>query len=80
MFMSTHYAGEDIAMKFQQDEYWKKVLGPVYVYLNSHPSANTNPSILWNDAKQRVFSTFHLFFSISICFLKDLKSVVTLFN
>ncbi|KAI3451280.1 hypothetical protein Pfo_007945 [Paulownia fortunei] len=54
MFISTHYAGEDIALKFQTEEYWKKVFGPVYVYLNSDVSAKTNHSILWNDAKQRM--------------------------
>ncbi|GER34853.1 rhamnogalacturonate lyase family protein [Striga asiatica] len=54
MFISTHYAGEDIALKFETGEYWKKVLGPVYVYLNSDFLARTNPSVLWNDAKQRM--------------------------
>lgn len=54
MFTSTHYAGEDLAIKFESEEHWKKVLGPVYVYLNSDASAKTDPSILWNDAKQRV--------------------------
>ncbi|KAK4417176.1 hypothetical protein Salat_2543200 [Sesamum alatum] len=54
MFISTHYAGEDLALKFQSQEYWKKVFGPVYIYLNSDASSNTNPSILWNDAKQRM--------------------------
>ncbi|KAI3451278.1 hypothetical protein Pfo_007943 [Paulownia fortunei] len=54
MFISTHYAGEDLALKFQTQEYWKKVFGPVYIYLNSDASANTDPSLLWNDAKQRM--------------------------
>ncbi|KAL3628094.1 hypothetical protein CASFOL_028196 [Castilleja foliolosa] len=54
MFISTHYAGKDIAIKFQENDYWKKVLGPIYVYLNSHVSANTNPTILWDDAKKRM--------------------------
>ncbi|KAL0379042.1 UNVERIFIED_CONTAM: hypothetical protein Sradi_3209700 [Sesamum radiatum] len=54
MFISTHYAGEDIALKFQSEEYWKKVFGPVYIYLNSDASSKSNPSILWNDAKQRM--------------------------
>ncbi|KAG8383630.1 hypothetical protein BUALT_Bualt04G0034000 [Buddleja alternifolia] len=53
MFISTHYAGEDIAIKFETQEYWKKVFGPVYVYLNSDVSAKNNPSVLWNDAKKR---------------------------
>ncbi|KAL1569708.1 rhamnogalacturonan endolyase [Salvia divinorum] len=54
MFMSTHYVGEDIAMMLETGEHWKKVLGPVYVYLNSDIEAKTDPSILWNDAKQRM--------------------------
>lgn len=54
MFFSTHYVGEDIAIKFESGEYWKKVLGPIYVYLNSDIKAKPNPSVLWNDAKQRV--------------------------
>lgn len=54
MFFSTHYAGEDLAPKFQSEEYWKKVFGPVYVYLNSDVRAKQNPSVLWDDAKQRV--------------------------
>ncbi|KAG8383634.1 hypothetical protein BUALT_Bualt04G0034400 [Buddleja alternifolia] len=54
MFISRHYAGEDIDLKFQTQDYWKKVFGPVYVYLNSDASAKTTPSVLWNDAKQRM--------------------------
>nr|XP_019066431.2 LOW QUALITY PROTEIN: probable rhamnogalacturonate lyase B [Solanum lycopersicum] len=54
VFCSTHYAGEDLAIKFEQGESWKKVLGPVFVYLNSNAAAKANPSILWNDAKKRL--------------------------
>ncbi|KAM3201384.1 putative rhamnogalacturonate lyase B [Capsicum annuum] len=54
VFVSTHYAGEDLAIKFQHEETWKKVIGPVFVYLNSDPLAMENPSILWNDAKKRM--------------------------
>ncbi|MCD7456965.1 hypothetical protein HAX54_033732 [Datura stramonium] len=53
VFVSAHYAGEDLAIKFQQGETWKKVIGPVFVYLNSDAAAVANPSILWNDAKER---------------------------
>lgn len=55
MFMSTHYVGEDIALKLESGEYWKKVLGPVFIYLNSDNKATTNPSLLWKDAKKRVY-------------------------
>ncbi|CAN4114795.1 unnamed protein product [Withania somnifera] len=54
VFVSTHFAGEDLAIKFQDGETWKKVIGPVFVYLNSDASAKANPSILWNDAKKRM--------------------------
>ncbi|KAL6560847.1 hypothetical protein OROHE_006024 [Orobanche hederae] len=54
MFISTHYAGEEIALKFQIGDYWKKVFGPVYVYLNSDISAKTNSSILWEEAKRKM--------------------------
>ncbi|XP_015057396.1 probable rhamnogalacturonate lyase B [Solanum pennellii] len=54
IFVSTHYAGEDLAIKFGQGEPWKKVIGPVFVYLNSNAAAKENPSMLWNDAKTRM--------------------------
>ncbi|KAJ8557424.1 hypothetical protein K7X08_003049 [Anisodus acutangulus] len=54
VFVSRHYAGEDLVIKFQQGEPWKKVIGPVFLYLNSNDSAKDNPSILWNDAKKRM--------------------------
>lgn len=57
MFISTHYVGEDIAIKLETGEYWKKVLGPVYVYLNSD-TAKTDPSVLWEDAKRKVYIVF----------------------
>ncbi|KAL6565376.1 hypothetical protein OROGR_002327 [Orobanche gracilis] len=53
-FMSRHYAGEDLAIKFQTQECWKKVIGPFYIHLNSHTSATHDPSILWDEAKQRM--------------------------
>ncbi|KAH0713435.1 hypothetical protein KY289_009394 [Solanum tuberosum] len=54
IYVSTHYAGEDLAIKFGQGEQWKKVIGPVFVYLNSNAAAKANPSILWKDAKKRM--------------------------
>uniref|UniRef100_A0A7N0TNA7 Rhamnogalacturonan lyase domain-containing protein n=1 Tax=Kalanchoe fedtschenkoi TaxID=63787 RepID=A0A7N0TNA7_KALFE len=35
MFMSNHYAGKDIQTQFRNGEPWKKVFGPVFMYLNS---------------------------------------------
>ncbi|PIN25245.1 Rhamnogalacturonan endolyase [Handroanthus impetiginosus] len=49
-----HYAGEDLAVKFETEEHWKKAFGPVFIYLNSNSAAKTNPSVLWKDAKQRM--------------------------
>lgn len=40
-------------MKFGLDEPWKKVFGPVFVFLNSLP-AEEDPISLWEDAKQQV--------------------------
>lgn len=58
MFISTHYAGKDLALEFRNGEPWKKVLGPVFVYLNSDMAAKNTPYVLWNDAKTRV-STYN---------------------
>ncbi|XP_051140619.1 uncharacterized protein LOC127258024 [Andrographis paniculata] len=52
VFNSRHYVGDDIDLKFDKNEYWKKVIGPLYIHLNSEASAKTNPSVLWNEAKQ----------------------------
>ncbi|XP_057784021.1 uncharacterized protein LOC131001568 [Salvia miltiorrhiza] len=54
MFISRHYAGAEMDVTFEAQDYWKKVFGPNYVYLNSDVSARTDPSILWNDAKLRM--------------------------
>lgn len=52
MFVSTHYAGEYLGMKFRNGEQWKKVFGPVFIYLNS--ASNNHISSLWHDAKSQV--------------------------
>lgn len=54
MFTSTHYAGKDLNTAYRNGEAWKKVLGPVYVYLNSVPLTE-DPRALWEDAKQQVY-------------------------
>ncbi|KAK4417079.1 hypothetical protein Salat_2533400, partial [Sesamum alatum] len=76
VFMSRHYAGKDIDLKFESGEYWKKVLGPVFVYLNSNASAKSDPSLLWNDAKQRMHKEVENWpysFPLSEDFLKSNK-------
>lgn len=50
MFLSAHYAGDDLSPKFTNGEYWKKVHGPVFLYLNSSWDGS-DPSLLWEDAK-----------------------------
>lgn len=53
MFLSGHYAGQDLVPKFRGGEPWKKVFGPVYIYLNSG-SIGDDPLWLWEDAKIQV--------------------------
>ncbi|KAK3000025.1 hypothetical protein RJ639_024186 [Escallonia herrerae] len=53
MFISAHYAGIDLVPKFGQDEPWKKVYGPIFIYLNSLPKGD-NPLTLWDDAKTQM--------------------------
>lgn len=53
MFVSNHYAGKDVEMKFEEGEPWKKVFGPIFVYVNSL-SNGENASKLWKNAKEQV--------------------------
>uniref|UniRef100_A0A1D1ZBA2 rhamnogalacturonan endolyase n=1 Tax=Anthurium amnicola TaxID=1678845 RepID=A0A1D1ZBA2_9ARAE len=50
VFLSAHYAGDDLVPKFRNGEYWKKVFGPIFIYLNS-TWGEIDPLILWEDAK-----------------------------
>ncbi|KAK1282216.1 hypothetical protein QJS10_CPB22g00212 [Acorus calamus] len=52
MFHGTHYIGDDIVASFANGEAWRKVYGPVFVYLNSTRSVN-NAYDLWLDAKEK---------------------------
>ncbi|KAM7266592.1 hypothetical protein ACFE04_004489 [Oxalis oulophora] len=49
VFHSTHYIGIDLIVKIGQGEYWKKVYGPIFYYINSQPSS----ALLWEDAKKQ---------------------------
>ncbi|RWW45349.1 hypothetical protein BHE74_00048819 [Ensete ventricosum] len=51
-FLSSHYAGDDILPRLRNGEYWKKVFGPVFIYLNSD-STKWDPKLLWEDAKKQ---------------------------
>lgn len=54
MFVSTHYAGKEVSMRFGEGEAWKKVFGPVFTYLNSDPTGTENLGSLWEDAKNQM--------------------------
>ncbi|XP_008236572.2 PREDICTED: probable rhamnogalacturonate lyase B [Prunus mume] len=53
MFVSTHYAGKEVGMTFEDGEAWKKVFGPVFIHLNSAPSSNEYLT-LWENAKEQL--------------------------
>lgn len=53
MFLSAHYGGEDLVPKFGEGEPWKKVFGPVFMYLNFVTQAE-NSLLLWEDAKEQM--------------------------
>ncbi|XP_057975101.1 probable rhamnogalacturonate lyase B isoform X2 [Malania oleifera] len=53
MFLSAHYAGEDLVLKFGTNEPWKKVFGPVFFYLNS-VFDGSDRLWLWEDAKMQM--------------------------
>ncbi|XP_062029904.1 probable rhamnogalacturonate lyase B [Rosa rugosa] len=54
VFSSSHYATEQLCLKFKQGEAWKKVYGPVYVYLNLAGPTRDPTTTLWHDAKQQM--------------------------
>ncbi|GMQ06745.1 hypothetical protein CsSME_00051202 [Camellia sinensis var. sinensis] len=53
MFFSTHYAGVNLTIKLRDGEPWKKVFGPVLIYLNS-VSVEEDALTLWEDAKEQM--------------------------
>ncbi|XP_022773018.1 probable rhamnogalacturonate lyase B isoform X2 [Durio zibethinus] len=55
MFLSAHYVGEDMVLKFKRGEPWKKVFGPVFIYLNTLID-NDDPLWLWEDAKEQMLT------------------------
>ncbi|TVU50724.1 hypothetical protein EJB05_02111 [Eragrostis curvula] len=50
VFFGTHYMGKDMVLNIKDGEYWKKVMGPVFIYLNKSPKRG-DPRALWDDAK-----------------------------
>ncbi|OAY23169.1 probable rhamnogalacturonate lyase B [Manihot esculenta] len=55
MFHSSHYAGKDLLPIYNPGEYWKKVFGPVFIYLNSASTGNDS-LFLWQDAKIKMMA------------------------
>ncbi|CAI9116110.1 OLC1v1017178C1 [Oldenlandia corymbosa var. corymbosa] len=53
IFHTSHYAGQDLLLKFEDGEVWKKVLGPVCIYLNSASMGAEAPAF-WDDAKEQM--------------------------
>ncbi|VFQ62268.1 unnamed protein product [Cuscuta campestris] len=53
MFLSSHYSGEELTPKFAQGEAWKKVFGPIFIYLN-YAMGVDGALTLWEDAKMQV--------------------------
>ncbi|KAI4388108.1 hypothetical protein MLD38_000469 [Melastoma candidum] len=55
IFMSSHYGGREVDAKFQDGESWKKVFGPLMIYVNSASSSDENVyDLLWEDAKRQM--------------------------
>ncbi|XP_051143924.1 probable rhamnogalacturonate lyase B [Andrographis paniculata] len=54
VFFSGHYAGSEFGIRLRGGEAWKKVFGPVFIYLNSDSTNNASTSLLWNDAKTQM--------------------------
>ncbi|KAL5714696.1 rhamnogalacturonan endolyase [Ranunculus cassubicifolius] len=56
MFHSQHYGGADVALKFRDGEYWRKVYGPVLFYLNAVGDVEEEDPYLtlWEDAKEQM--------------------------
>ncbi|KAK9090224.1 hypothetical protein Sjap_023401 [Stephania japonica] len=53
VFFSAHYMGQNEVPMFRNGEPWKKVFGPVFIYLNSGP-AGTHGRELWKDANNQM--------------------------
>ncbi|KAF9589610.1 hypothetical protein IFM89_026351 [Coptis chinensis] len=52
VFISGHYMGQDKLPMFRNGEPWKKVFGPIFIYLNSAPLGSKTQA-LWEDAENQ---------------------------
>ncbi|XP_072976467.1 uncharacterized protein [Typha angustifolia] len=50
MFLGDHYIGNEMHIRLKDGEYWKKVYGPVFIYLNSAAVERD----AWQDAKAQM--------------------------
>lgn len=55
--MTVHYSGRDAITTFSEGEAWKKVFGPVMIYVNQGSPQGTPD--LWKDAKKQVIKQGH---------------------
>ncbi|OAY66622.1 hypothetical protein ACMD2_16217, partial [Ananas comosus] len=51
IFLSDHYTGRSAHVRLEDGEHWKKVLGPVFIYLNSAANQRDVALHLWENAK-----------------------------
>ncbi|KAK9926081.1 hypothetical protein M0R45_023333 [Rubus argutus] len=54
VFSSSHYSSRQLGLIFQQGEAWKKVFGPVFVYLNLAGPNSDPTTTLWTNAKEQM--------------------------
>lgn len=76
--MSDHYGGRDVNTKFQDGESWKKVFGPVMVYVNSASSDENAYDNLWEDAKRQVsiYTLSQHRFQLMLILIKKIASIL----
>ncbi|KAM1752826.1 hypothetical protein ACFX11_010752 [Malus domestica] len=55
VFLSSHYLGKDVGLTFAEGEAWKKVFGPLFVYLNSDVRSSNASFSLWENAKEQMY-------------------------
>ncbi|KAG1361069.1 putative rhamnogalacturonate lyase B [Cocos nucifera] len=75
VFVSAHYAGQDVVPKFRNGEYWKKVFGPLFIYLNSSWDGS-DPKMLWEDAKIQVIAGAFKMFEMAESALFEIISAI----
>lgn len=82
MFHGTHYIGDDIVAHFSEGEAWRKVFGPIFIYLNSTPSVS-NAHGFWIDEKRQVTiyyptTIFPLNICIVVCLVVLYLSIISI--